>query len=649
MTKEPLWRPSPARVAQAQITQYAKMIQEQTGQSFRDYWDLHAWSVRETAAFWESIWKLGEVEASQPYTQVWEPGADMLSSRWFSGARLNFAENLLQGDDDAEAILFHNEIGTRRVLTYAQLRDQVARLARWMKQQGVQMGDRVAAYMPNIPETIVGMLAATSLGAIWSSTSPDFGERGVLDRFGQIEPKILLTTDGYTYKGKPVRSLDRIPRLIEAIPSIEHVLVVGYLDEIPKIQDTPKATSFQDALSGETTSLTFTHTPFDHPLYILYSSGTTGVPKCIVHGVGGTLLQHIKEQRLHTDLRPSDRFFYFTTCGWMMWNWLVSGLASKATLVLFEGSPFHPSEEVLWKIAEEEKLQFFGTSAKYLAALEKTGLKPKERYDLSSLRAILSTGSPLSDASFHYVYRDIKEDLHLASISGGTDIISCFMLGNPTLPVYSEEIQCAGLGMDVQAWSDDGQPVQQEKGELVCVKPFPSQPVGFWQDEDGSRYRGAYFEHFPDIWRHGDLIEFTEHHGVTIYGRSDATLNPGGVRIGTAEIYRAIEPLPEVLDSLVVGRDIDNDVEVILFVKLAPQVEFSEELAKKLRDTIRKETTPRHVPAHLIPIADIPYTISGKKVEIAVRRILHGKDVPNKDALANPQALELYRDLPQLK
>ncbi len=649
MSKQALWCPSPARIAEAQITRYTREMEAQTGLSFQSYWDLHAWSVRETAAFWESIWRMGSIRAAQPYTEVWKPGKDMMSSRWFLDARLNFAENLLQGDEHAEAIVFHNEIGQRRTLTYGQLRETVARIARWMRQKGIGLGDRVAAYMPNIPETIAAMLAATSLGAIWSSTSPDFGERGVLDRFGQIEPKLLVTTDGYTYKGKPVRSLDRIPRLLDAIPSIQDVLVVGYIDDIPAISDLPKATAWQDALAGAPAPLTFTPTPFDHPLYILYSSGTTGIPKCIVHGVGGTLLQHIKEQRLHTDLRAGDRFFYYTTCGWMMWNWLVSGLASQATLVLFEGSPFHPNEEILWKIAEQERLRFFGTSAKYLAALEKTGLRPKDRFDLSSLDAILSTGSPLSDASFHYVYRDIKSDLHLASISGGTDIVSCFMLGNPTLPVFSEEIQCPGLGMDVQAWSDDAKPVTQEKGELVCVRPFPSQPVGFWNDEEGSRYRDAYFDHFPGIWRHGDLIEITERGGITIYGRSDATLNPGGVRIGTAEIYRAIEPLPEILDSLVVGRDVDNDVEVILFVKLAQDTAFSEAIAKKLRDTIRQETTPRHVPTHILPISDIPYTISGKKVEIAVRRILHGQDVPNKDALANPQALDLYRNLPQLK
>ena len=650
MFKEPLWRPSAARIAKAQITDYTKKMREATGLPLLDYGSLHKWSVEQVGAFWHSIWELGEVKASEPPREVFLRGADMLSARWFEGARLNFAENLLRGAEEAEAIIFTNELGMRRVWSMGHLRDLVSRLARWMAAQGVGVGDRVAGYLPNLPETIAAMLAAVSLGAIWSSTSPDFGERGVLDRFGQIEPKILVTSDGYFYKSKALSSLERIPRIIEAIPSIKAVLVIPYISEKSHLDGIKGGISWEDALAGEGAALSFAQTPFEHPLYILYSSGTTGIPKCIVHGVGGTLLQHIKEHRLHCDLRAGDRFFYFTTCGWMMWNWLVSGLASEATLVLFDGSPFHPSETVLWEMAEREKLRFFGTSAKYLAALEKTGCKPREQFDLSALDAVLSTGSPLSAASFAYTYRDIKHDLHLASISGGTDIVSCFMLGNPTLPVYEEEIQCLGLGMAVEAWSDEGQPLQGEKGELVCTQPFPSQPVGFWQDEDKAKYRDAYFDHFPGIWRHGDLVEITERGGVTVYGRSDATLNPGGVRIGTAEIYRAIEPLPAILDSLVVGRDTpDGDVDVILFVKLTPDHTWSDDLAKLIANTIRKETTPRHVPAKIIPIADIPYTISGKKVEIAVRRILHGQSVPNRDALANPDALALYRDLPQLK
>lgn len=647
--KKPLWTPSKERVEQSNMNQFMQYVQEHKGIQVEEYWALHNWSVEEPAAFWSSIWDYCGVIASEPYENALLHADDMLNAQWFTGARLNFAENLLRCQSDQIALLFRNENRTERQITYKELRHEVRRLAHTLREKGVQKGDRVAGYLPNLIETVIAMLATTSIGAIWSSTSPDFGHRGVLDRFGQIEPKVLFTADGYFYKSKPISSLERVAGIIEAIPSIEHVVVIPYTCEDSDLKDLPKAHHWNTFLADEPSELLFEQLPFDHPLYIMYSSGTTGVPKCIVHGAGGTLLQHLKEHRLHTNVSPGTRLFYFTTCGWMMWNWLVSGLASEATLLLFDGSPFFPNERVLWEMAEETQMEVFGTSAKYLAALEKTGLKPREEFDGSSIQTILSTGSPLSDASFEYVYRDIKEDVHLASISGGTDLISCFALGNPQLPVYSEELQCPGLGMNVQAFGDDGTPVADDKGELVCTTPFPCQPIQFWNDPDNKRYHGAYFDVYPNVWRHGDFVEVTANKGLIMYGRSDATLNPGGVRIGTSEIYRAIEPLPELLDSLVVGRNTpDSDVEVLLFAKLAEDVTLDEELIKKLRSTIRKQTTPRHVPAAIYAVQDIPYTISGKKVELAVRRVIHGLSVPNRDALANPEALEHFRDLDAL-
>ncbi len=642
--KKPLWTPSPERISKANFQKWYQHLAENYGLKFADYWELHNWSVREIPKFWEYLWKWSGLKFSSPPEVILENGEDMLNAKWFRGAKLNFAQNLLSRRDDSLAIIASDERGNDRTLTYAQLYDLTRNLSRALAESGVKVGDRVAGYLPNIPETVISMLATTSIGAIWSSTSPDFGYRGVLDRFGQIEPKILITADGYSYKGKEISILERLPKIVSEISSIEKVVVVPFLNEKPDISGIPKAVLWGDFAVESQGEIQFEQLPFDHPVYILYSSGTTGVPKCIVHGAGGTLLQHIKEHRLHCDLKPGDRFFYFTTCGWMMWNWLVSGLATGATIVLYDGSPFYPDGKVLWKLAEKYRIRIFGTSAKYLAALEKFGVKPREEFDLSHLDAILSTGSPLSEASFHYVYRDIKSDLHLASISGGTDLISCFVLGNPQLPVYSGEIQCPGLGMKVEAYDENGRPVRGQKGELVCTAPFPCQPVYFWNDPGKEKYRKAYFSHYPNVWRHGDFIEITENNGIIIYGRSDATLNPGGVRIGTAEIYRAIEPLPEVMDSIVVGRETpDKDVEVVLFVKLAPGYELDEELIKKLKKTIREETTPRHVPAAIYSVPDIPYTISGKKVELAVKQILHGQDVPNRDALANPEALEYFK------
>ncbi|HSC05374.1 MAG TPA: acetoacetate--CoA ligase, partial [Steroidobacteraceae bacterium] len=503
-------------------------------------------------------------------------------------------------------------------------------------------------YLPNLPETVIAMLATASIGASWTSCSPDFGIQGVLDRFGQIAPKVLFTADGYFYGGKTIDSLAPIAGVLAQLPSVEQVVVVPYVSATPDFKTLRSATLYGD-FGVAAQPLQFAALPFDHPLYILYSSGTTGVPKCIAHGAGGTLLQHQKEHLLHTDSKPGDRMLYFTTCGWMMWNWLVSVLAVGAAAVLYDGSPTYPDARVLWRIAESEKLAVFGTSARYLAAIEKEGVKPGAEFRLDALRAILSTGSPLAPEGFEYVYRDIKADVQLSSISGGTDIVSCFVLGSPVLPVYRGEIQCRGLGMRVEIFGEDGHPIVDEPGELVCTAPFPSMPVGFWNDPDGSRYRAAYFERFPNVWCHGDYAALTAHDGIIIYGRSDAVLNPGGVRIGTAEIYRQVEKLDEVLESLAVGQDWKNDTRVILFVRLRPGVTLSDALHQKIRETIRSNTTSRHVPARIIAVPEIPRTISGKIVELAVRNVIHGRPVKNTDALANPQALDHFRNLPELK
>ncbi|MFZ5652313.1 MAG: acetoacetate--CoA ligase [Bacillota bacterium] len=647
---EMLWMPSGERVEQANMTGFIRFVNESHGKKLTSYDQLYDWSVSEIPHFWESVWKFCGIIASKPYDNVVTNLDDMLGSRWFNGARLNFAENLLRYRDDRTALIFRSESGATSRIAYRELYGKVAGLAAALRDMGVKTGDRVAGFMPNMIETVTAMLAATSIGAIWSSCSPDFGIKGVLDRFGQIQPKVLFTADGYYYNGKSHDSLAKIAGIISEIPSVEKVVVVPYTRERADISGIPNSVHLQDFMeatpAGEPV---FEQLPFNHPVYIMYSSGTTGVPKCIVHGAGGTLIQHLKELVLHTDLKREDTIFYYTTCGWMMWNWLVSSLAVGATVLLFDGSPFYPNADSLFQMAQEEGVTVFGTSAKYLAAAEKENVRPAEKYGLGALKAVLSTGSPLSVDSFEYVYRDIKKDLCLSSISGGTDIISCFALGNPIGPVYKGELQCRGLGMKVQAFGEDGKPVTGQKGELVCTAAFPSMPVYFWNDPDMKKYRGAYFDVYDNVWRHGDFVEVTPNNGVIIYGRSDATLNPGGVRIGTAEIYRQVEALPEILDSLVVGQDWDNDVRVVLFVKMAPGFELTGELVNKIKKQIRDNTTPRHVPAKIINVKDIPYTISGKKVELAVRNVIHNQPVLNKDALANPDALDNYRDIPDLQ
>ena len=571
-----------------------------------------------------------------------------LGPRWFLGSQLNFAENLLRFADDRPALVFWNERGRQRGLTYAELGAEVRAMAAALRAHGIGPGDRVAGFLPNLPEAVIAMLATASLGAIWSSCSPDFGVNGVVDRFGQIRPRVLFCADGYRYAGKQIDSLARVREVCQRIPDIERVVVVPYLSERPALDGVRDSVLWKEWADGRSARPPFRRFPFDHPLYIMYSSGTTGLPKCMVHGAGGTLLQHLKELTLHTDLTRDDRIFYFTTCGWMMWNWLVSSLAVGATVVLFDGAPLSPPSG-LWDMVAREGVTVFGTSAKYLALAEKEGLRPGKTHDVSALRAILSTGSPLAPAGFDYVYREIKPDLHLASISGGTDIISCFALGNPIAPVWRGELQTRGLGMAVEVFDEGGRPVRDRDGELVCTRPFPSMPTAFWDDPDGTKYRAAYFEHYPGVWRHGDWARLTEHDGVVITGRSDATLNPGGVRIGTAEIYRQVEQLPEVVESLVVGQDWQGDVRIVLFVRLRPGVTLDDSLRDRLRRRIREHASRHHVPKRIVQVADIPRTISGKITELAVREVIHGRSVTNAEALANPAALGLFRDLPELR
>ncbi len=644
-THEMLWQPSDERIERSQMHAFMQLVAGKYGVT-PDWLSLHRWSVARRDQFWGEMLAWSQVRPSQPARAVFA-GEGMLGTTWFPGLQFNFAEQLLRFDDDRIALAAEDEQGRTRTLTFHQLRSEVARCAAGLRHAGVTVGDRVGGFLPNIPETVIAMLAAASLGAVWSSCSPDFGVQGVFDRFGQIAPRVLFAADGYSYNGKRIDSLERVRGIVERIPSIERTVIVPFLDKRPDLGGTKNATLWHDFLSGGAANIDeaplFTQLPFDHPLYIMYSSGTTGIPKCIVHGAGGTLLQHMKEHMLHTDLRRDDAILYFTTCGWMMWNWLVSALAVGATVVLYEGSPAHPTPDRLWRLAERLGITVFGTSPKFIAACMNANLHPGRQHDLSRLRAVLSTGSPLTVEHFHWVYGEVKDDLQLASISGGTDIISCFMLGNPILPVYAGEIQSLGLGMDVHAFDEQGRPVLGRKGELVCVSPFPSQPTGFWNDPDGEKYRKAYFQHYPGIWRHGDYVEITERGGVIVYGRSDATLNPGGVRIGTAEIYRQVEALDEITDSVVVAKKTpDGDEEVCLFVVLRDGQSLDDALVAKIKQRIAEGATKRHVPRHIKQVSAVPYTISGKKVELAVQQMIHGEPVLNRDALANPQALEQY-------
>ncbi|HEY5680771.1 MAG TPA: acetoacetate--CoA ligase [Pseudomonadales bacterium] len=644
MTEGPIWRPDPVRALESNMARFTEEAARVSGRSMTGYADLHAWSIEEPAAFWDLVWHFTDVRASQAPTAILTNADQLPGARWFEGARLNFAENLLRFDDDRPALIALLETGERREISYAELRRETAQVAAWLKNH-IDPGDRVAGWLPNVPEAVTAMLATTSLGGVWSSCSPDFGAEGALDRFGQIEPKVLFACDGYHYNGKPISTVDKARQVAERIPSIRAIVWISLAGEDLVESD---GVAYASLLEGDH-DLAFAQRAFDDPLYVMYSSGTTGKPKCIVHGIGGTLIQHLKEHQLHTDLRRDDRLFYFTTCGWMMWNWLVSGLATGATLVLYDGSPFHPGPEALLDMAEQEDVTVFGVSARYIAALQKTSLKPMETHDLSPLRAILSTGSPLTHEGFRYVYEHVKRDVLLASISGGTDIISCFVLGNPTLPVWEGEIQCRGLGMAVEVVDDGGRPVTGEKGELVCTRPFPSCPLGFWNDTDGAKFRAAYFQRFPGIWAHGDFAEVTEHDGFVIHGRSDAVLNPGGVRIGTAEIYRQVEHVDAVLESLCVGQEWEGDTRVVLFVVMRPGRELDEALAQQIRQRIRQHASPRHVPARIVQVADIPRTLSGKIVELAVRETIHGRPVQNTSALANPEALDLYSNLPELE
>jgi acetoacetyl-CoA synthetase len=670
-----MWTPSADRIRRSRLRELVDLLaargeyRDPGPPDTLDYEALYAWSIAHPDRFWPAVWDFAGVIADRDAEgHQWRevvvgldrmaPPDPLLGPRWFDGARLNFAENLLRHRDAREALVFWNEHGRQRALSHAELADAVAGFAAALRASGVTSGDRVAGFLPNLPETVIAMLATASLGAIWSSCSPDFGVKGVVDRFGQIAPRVLVAADGYWYAGKEIDCLERVREIAAAIPAIERVVIVPYLRRSPDIVSVRDAVCWDAfdaegwAASRERTA-SFERFPFAHPLYILYSSGTTGLPKCMVHSAGGTLLQHLKEHQLHTDLRREDRIFYFTTCGWMMWNWLVSALATGATVILYDGAPLAPQPDSLWTMAAAERVTVFGTSAKYLALLEKEGVAPGRTHDLSALRAVLSTGSPLAPPSFDYVYRDVKRDVCLSSISGGTDIVSCFALGNPAGPVWRGEIQARGLGMKVDVYAASGMPVRGEPGELVCTMPFPSMPVAFWNDPDGAKYRAAYFEHYPGVWRHGDWAELTEHGGMIITGRSDATLNPGGVRIGTAEIYRQVEQLPEIVESLVVGQDVHGDggadVRIVLFVRLRAGVALDDALRTRIRRQIRENTSPHHVPKVIVQVADIPRTISGKITELAVREVIHGRPVQNIDALANPAALDLYRDLEALR
>ena len=641
----PIWKPNESQILNANVTKFISFVNQERGLKLSNYWDLHQFSIDHSDNFWRLC--ADYCGAVGDFSGPERVGESMVDTQWFPEAKLNFAETMLSRRDEKDAIVFRGENKIELRLSFSDLYLQVAKVQSHMRSCGVGPGDRVAAFLPNHPAAIIGMLATTSIGAIWSSCSPDFGKQGVLDRFGQIEPKMIFVVDGYYYNGKAHDTIERVKSFLDDLPSVEKVVMVEYIQTYTgDIENCSTLLEITSNLPDK--EVEFKQVPFDHPLYILYSSGTTGAPKCIVHGHGGTLLQHLKEQQLHADIRKDDRVFYFTTCSWMMWNWLVSALASKATVMLYDGSPFYPGAKALWDFAEAEKFTLFGTSAKYIEALQKVGFSPKSGRNLEALRGMASTGSPLSAEGYDFVYSEIKDDLHLASISGGTDIVSCFVLGVPTLPVYRGEIQAPGLGMDVQVWNDEGESVRQERGELICAQSFPSRPVFFWRDEGGQKYYSAYYEHFEGVWAHGDFAEITKHGGVVIYGRSDAVLNPGGVRIGTAEIYRQVDKIEAVLESIVIGQEWKNDVRVVLFVKMREGQELTDSLIQEIKLVIRTECTPRHVPAKILEVGDIPRTKSGKIVEISVRDIVHGLEIKNKESLANPEALEFFKNREEL-
>ena len=649
MQEKPLWSPSAQRVADAHITRFAAEVRKRHRVKVTDYHALWQWSINHLEEFWTAMWDFGGVISGKRGRRILVQGDMMPGARFFPDVRINFAENLLRGKPEGDAIVFWGEDKVKRRLTHRELREAVSRMQQALVKAGLKEGDRVAAFMPNMPETVIAMLATTSLGGTFTSCSPDFGVQGVLDRFGQIEPTVLFACDGYYYNGKTVDTLPRIAEIMKDLPTVKRVVVVPYVGSSSPLP--PRGVRLDDFIAPfKAKEISYHRVPFNSPLYILYSSGTTGVPKCIVHGVGGVLLMHLKEWMLHCDVKPGDRVFYFTTCGWMMWNWLVSGLAAGATLLLYDGSPFMGRGNILFDYADAEGMTHFGTSAKFIDAAAKAGVDPVKTHKLDKLHTILSTGSPLAPEGFDYVYGQVKKDVCLSSVSGGTDLVACFAGGCPTLPVWRGELQCRMLAMAVDVFDDDGHPMPVgQKGELVCTKPFPTMPLGFWADPDGSKYRAAYYERFPNVWRHGDWSEITRHDGMIIYGRSDAVLNPGGVRIGTAEIYRQVEKLDDVIESIVIGQDWQGDVRVVLFVRLREDATLDAGLVKRIKETIRANTTPRHVPAVILQVADIPRTKSNKIVELAVRAIVHGQAVKNMEALANPEALEYFRDREELR
>ena len=642
-----MWQPTEEQINNSQMMDYMQLVNQKFGLSLKKYSQLYDWSIEKAEDFWGSFWEYSQIIHHSPYSQVVDDLGKMPGAKWFDGATLNFTENLLRYRDDKIAIHFYGEDGTQSSLSYRELHDQVSRLARSMREMGIVKNDRVVGFMPNIPETIITMLATASIGAIWSSCSPDFGIKGVLDRFQQIEPKLIFAADGYLYNGKTIDCLSKLKKILVDLPSIKKTIIVPFTGD-SNTNVIKNSMLWNDFLHKDSGDIIFEQLPFDHPLYIMYSSGTTGLPKSIVHSAGGTLIQHLKELKLHTDLTQNDKIFYFTTCGWMMWNWLISSLAVGATIVLYDGSPLYPDGTALLKMADDLGITVFGTSAKYIASLESAGIKPKQISSFPKLRTILSTGSPLVEENFNFVYGEWKEDVQLASISGGTDIISCFALGNPILPVRRGELQCRGLGMKVESYNEKGMSVRNEKGELVCTQAFPSMPIYFWNDSNGKKYQSAYFDVYPNIWHHGDYLEINDFGGVKIYGRSDTTLNPGGIRIGTAEIYQTVERFNEVEDSLVISQPWQNDERIILFLKMKDRITLTNSLKTRVKKSIRESCTHRYVPAIIIAVEDIPYTINGKKVELAVKQVIQNIEVKNIDSLVNPSILDFYKDILEL-